>query len=813
MAKAENTLPTFSYLLYDEHLLLSAVCNSGVRHFSRAQRLVCCLTQITLWMLGSAMWYGIATRPDVVLLDTGVLTLRLSDLFSTAATSFTVSLPVYVILVPMFCKQRPLVEQMTSSQSTCRFPYKTIGWILAILTSVSSSFFVIVYSLQFGADGSQAWLKDFVLTFLLSTFLLEPIEIFLVSYAQAVFIKPVLMPLTSRVGRVLRMKTVKKEPIPIEVVEKYKGNYEVPAPRVLPPAPTKAEYDPNWPERMTQGRDILARLVVLLIMSLTYFYIGVLDTDMHAYYVRTSLENSLLTGYEEVTTADGAWKWLSSELIPSLHPEYGYSGKKLRWLDKQFPVGTNAFRIGPVRLERTTIYPEDPIDSDLEVSGSKLHPELMAKQRQDALERQSGVTCSQVHNTSSVDSKRNGAKNGTVEWYTTVDLPRDASQAATVIDFLQRNNWILMVSDTLILRANFYHPDVKLFSTLAITLQYIPGGAVELLPSIQTFRLFQYETTDDFVQLLFHILFLIFYMYNILAEAWSIRKSGRIYFSSFFNILVLCNIGLSTAVIVIFGLRYILATAALTEINQATGPHGINEFIDISAASQWDATFKVVLSFSIFISTFSILRVLNFSKNVATVFALPRLMYRDAFGFLMYMVILLLSYTICGILIFGKHMKSFSALKETSYVLFELSLGRAFGDVFGDDIKRVDSVLGPLYYTTFVLVFICCLVNLGVGMLCNWLNYCETSGDIEVDTAMGDYFWNSFRSLLGMRHETQAFDDEAPLPDRYIDETLERTEAVLQEAERVTDLMYKFECRGFPELKVKDTGSGSGLKI
>ncbi|XP_035671249.1 polycystin-2-like [Branchiostoma floridae] len=401
----------------------------------------------------------------------------------------------------------------------------------------------------------------------------------------------------------------------------------------------------------------------------------------------------------------------------------------------------------------------------------------------------------------------------TVECFTTVDLPQDSGQAAAMIDLLQQTNWILMVSDTLILRANFYHPDVKLFSTMVITLQYIPGGTVELQPNIQTFRLFQYQTTDDFVQMLFHILFLVFYIYNILHEIWGIRKNGRVYLNSFWNILVLCGIGLSTAVIVTFGLRYIWAAAALADIQQATGLHGINEFIDMSAASQWDATFKEVLTFSIFISTFSILRVLNFSKNVATAFTLPRLMYQEAFGFLTYMVILLLSFTISGILIFGKHMKSFSAFKETYFVLFEMSLGMAFSDVFGDDIKRVDSVLGPLYYATFVLVFICCLVNLAVGMLCNWLSYCQTSDDIEVDTAMGDYFWNSFRSLLGMRHETQVFEDEAPLPDHYMDETLQRTEAVLQEVDRVTDLMYQFECRGFPELTDEDTciAGGSGL--
>eukprot|EP00058_Branchiostoma_floridae_P006896 XP_002592384.1 hypothetical protein BRAFLDRAFT_67248 [Branchiostoma floridae] len=715
-------------------------------------------------MVGSAMWYGVKLgAQDVTMFDAGVITLRLSELIGTAATSFTVFLPVYVILVPMFRKQPALEDQipsgvmkMPTSQTTRRFPYKTVAWILAILASVCSSFFVIVYSLQFGAGRSQAWLKDFVLTFLFSTFLLEPVQCFI--------------KLTSLVFCI---------------------SDSVPARRVLPPAPKKTGHDPNWTERMTTGRNILVLLVFLLIFTGNAFYIGILGFDRHAYHIRTSLENSLLSEYEEVATADGAWEWLSSELIPSLHPERGYSGQKLSWLDKQFPAGTNAFRIGPVRLERTTEYPESPIDIDLETSKQKLYPELMMNLLNGALGRQSGKNCSSKDTTIIVDEVRNNSS----ACLTTVDLPRDAGQAAAVIDFLKQTDWILMVSDTLILRANFYHPDVKLFSSVVFRLQYLPGGAAELQPSIQTFRLFQYQTADDYVQMLFHILFVLFYIYNVLNEVWNIRKSGRAYFTSFWNVLILCNIGLSTAVIVTFALRYIQAAAALRDIQQTKGLFGINEFVDISTAGQWDATFKEILSFSIFISTLSILRVLNFSRGVATVFALPRLLYGEFFGYFLHMLVIIVAYGISGILIFGKNIEIFSGFKKTSYLLFEMGLGRPFVDVFADDMKAVDRVMGPLYYSTFVVVFVFYLMNLGVGMLCNWLSYCQTSDDIGVDTAMGDYFWNSFRSLLGMRHEPQDFDVEAPLSDHFMEETLQRTETVLQEVDRMTDVMYKFECK------------------
>ncbi|XP_066270900.1 polycystin-2-like [Branchiostoma lanceolatum] len=625
------------------------------------------------------------------------------------------------------------------------------------------------------------------------------LQIFLSAYTKAAIIGPTVWSVTNFVRGLFGTKLSEKDRSPIGVIQKKSRDYDVPARRVLPPAPKKTDHDPNWTERMTKGRSILVVLVFLLIFTGNAFYIGVLGFDRHAYYVRTSLENNLLSGYEEVTTPDDAWEWLTSELMPSLHPERGYSGQKLRWLDKQFPVGTNAFRIGPVRLERTTKYPEDPRDIDLEHSNQRLYPELFMNLQNEALGRQSGRNCLHNGTTSIVDESNKVlqlvSRNGTSACYTTVDLPRDAGQAAAVIEFLKQTNWILMVSDTLILRMNFYHPDVKLFSTVVFRLQYIPGGAAYLQPSIQTFRLFQYQTADDFVQMLFHILFVLFFIYNVLNEVWNIRKTGRLYFASFWNILILCNIGLSTAVIVTFALRYIKAAAALGDLQQAKGIFGINEFVDISTASQWDATFKEVLSFSIFISTCSILRVLNFSRGVATVYALPRLIYGEAFGFAVYMLVVIVAYGFSGILIFGKNMEIFSGFKKTSYVLFEMSLGRPFVGVFADDMKAVDRVMGPLYYSTFVIIFTFYLMNLGVGMLCNWISYCETAEDIGVDTAMGDYFWNSFRSLLGMRHKTNDTDGEAPLPDHFMIETLQRTDAVLQEVDRVTDLMYKFECK------------------
>ena len=52
----------------------------------------------------------------------------------------------------------------------------------------------------------------------------------------------------------------------------------------------------------------------------------------------------------QITTADEFWTWTEEILLPVLYPSFWYNGWEMKYLDRQFPLYTEAFRIGPPRL-------------------------------------------------------------------------------------------------------------------------------------------------------------------------------------------------------------------------------------------------------------------------------------------------------------------------------------------------------------------------------------------------------------------------------------------------------------------------------
>ena len=52
-----------------------------------------------------------------------------------------------------------------------------IGWVLVALASVASSFFIFLYSAEWGKDISEEWLATFFLSFFESMFIVDPFKV------------------------------------------------------------------------------------------------------------------------------------------------------------------------------------------------------------------------------------------------------------------------------------------------------------------------------------------------------------------------------------------------------------------------------------------------------------------------------------------------------------------------------------------------------------------------------------------------------------------------------------------------------------
>lgn len=185
---------------FDEHLWVSVCVRKSPGSFTRAQRLSCCLAILFLTMVSNAMWYKTEEkRENVEALSIGPLTFTVHELYTSVMTSLTV-VPAVLLITLFFAKSaaKELKENANenSNNSNCNHTAKTrtayqhfkdhgelphwtvyIGWVTVFLTVFVAGFFTILYSFQWGHVISTAWLSAFLLSFVESVILIQPLKV------------------------------------------------------------------------------------------------------------------------------------------------------------------------------------------------------------------------------------------------------------------------------------------------------------------------------------------------------------------------------------------------------------------------------------------------------------------------------------------------------------------------------------------------------------------------------------------------------------------------------------------------------------
>lgn len=152
-------------------------------------------------MVANAMWFGVAdnnTNNDFVL-QFGPIILSASVILVSIFGSLTV-VPINLLVVQLFRKSRPKhftpeekqenEEQKRQAKSTKQaisaflkqkywFPHYVtyIAWTLAIMANLASCLFVILYSLDWGAEKANKWLSSLLFSTIQSVILVQPIKV------------------------------------------------------------------------------------------------------------------------------------------------------------------------------------------------------------------------------------------------------------------------------------------------------------------------------------------------------------------------------------------------------------------------------------------------------------------------------------------------------------------------------------------------------------------------------------------------------------------------------------------------------------
>ncbi|XP_019614494.1 PREDICTED: uncharacterized protein LOC109462395 [Branchiostoma belcheri] len=498
--------------------------------------------------------------------------------------------------------------------------------------------------------------------------------------------------------------------------------YDHKAPKkVYPPGAASAERMKIKNQQRRKFFSVMTEYGLLFLFVVILFFISHHDKDPFAFHASQTLSGTLLEDRDSITTADEFWTWTEEILLPVLYPSFWYNGWKMKYLDRQFPLYTEAFKIGPPLLTQVREKP------------------------------------------------------GT---------------ATAIFSDLQENDWIDRYTDYVVLDLSVYYPAQKLFSSLRLTVKQEDIGHLSTSATVETHRLFQYENASDYVTLVSYIIFLSLFLVHLIKEVITMKKEGRKFFGSMWNILALASMIGSAAVICIFGIRYHTASAALDKLVGATGELGIDKFVDFSLTFWWDDAFKTVMAMVAFITTLTLLRVVRFSKTIASFIALPGAMKNDLIGFSMVCAIAFMAFSCSGMLVFGTHMKAYTNVLHTNFALFEMLLGR----FFAEEILESNRYVGPVFFTFFMILIFILLVNFLVTIICDAIASGAYIVD-EHDQELADYIWKSFQGMFGIYvpPSEDAPTDEAK--EIELKATLQMIEESLNETLDVTSCILAYSTR------------------
>ncbi|XP_078598027.1 polycystin family receptor for egg jelly-like [Branchiostoma floridae x Branchiostoma japonicum] len=419
-----------------------------------------------------------------------------------------------------------------------RWP-KYVAWTIVVVSSVVSSFFVIMYSLDWGREKSEAWLKAFFLSFCLTSVVAETGQILLLALLAAWICNTT--PSSKQ-----RTYEIKKDELHLHLLERKAPE------KVHSPGAASVQRMKRKNEQRRKFHIVLREYTILFLLVVVLFFISQQDKDPFAFNASQTLSSTLTKGFNSITTPGDFWAWSEKIFLPVLYPSSWYNGWKMKYLDRQFPLHTQAFRIGPprfiqIRDTADSVELDDTPNGWFVFTGNGSYP------------------CWQFNATSTLVFDSDCISKHSME------LPTTLAQATSTLSDLQRTQWIDQYTKWLVLELSLYYPSRKLFSSLQMTVHKTNIGHLSTSATVRTYRLFQYENTSDYGVMIAHIIFIVFFLANLIMEAMVIKEEGMKYFFSIWNLISFVSIIGSAVLIWAFGMRYHFASEALKKIVEATG--------------------------------------------------------------------------------------------------------------------------------------------------------------------------------------------------------------------------------------------------
>ncbi|CAF4734744.1 unnamed protein product, partial [Rotaria socialis] len=592
-----------------------------------------------------------------------------------------------------------------------------VAWILVILSILTSSFFVILYSLEWGAQRANEWLITMMLSFGQSILIIDPLKVFLITAILSCLIR---RPYNDETldfddpftGALLANNNLTHVDYNDEICNEKNFKKIAIQRRVhlfdLRPIDSK-EMGRAREQRLREIKmgQIIREIIIYVFFTVVLLFLSYQsrDTNSHGLY-RDTKHLFITENFNDVTSIDAWWDYCNNILLKGLYAQPWYNNKNLTWREKLTTATRVSMRVGAPRIRQLRVK-----DNSCRIHRRFKHIISHCRNDYNWFDDDTKHYTSRWEtvldkNTPNLNNETNNQeKRCKTPWcyqssiYTksdplsaiyktykgggyVVSLGRTYEKALSVLDELHSQNWLDQLTRAVIIDFSLYNANVNLFVAVTLSFEMTSMGSVIQDHRIKVFRLYDHIGSYGLIVYIFELFFIIFTIYSIVHETSLIIKHKRGYFRKFWNVTSFLTAIFSIIIIIMYGTKKALTRLAIRSLKKTE-----------------------------------------------------------------------MAYAQMGFAIFGRSLRSFRNLFNSLTTCFRMLLG----EINAPAMIAVSRVYGAFFYLSFVILVFIALLSIFITILND--SFARVKRELiakKYRNEMMDFMWSAFRKIVGLNNQKKS---------------------------------------------------------
>ncbi|KAL1789670.1 polycystic kidney disease protein 1-like 1 [Sigmodon hispidus] len=519
-------------------------------------------------------------------------------------------------------------------------------------------------------------------------------------------------------------------------------------------------------------RDIsMHSLMLLLLLFITYgrFCPGEHSLNQAIRKEFTRVTDPGLVVTQNLSSTDDWWNWTLSKFLDGLHPKgpsVGYQGAQ------PGALGGQCHLIGP------SVITQLKVSSGTACTPPRQFSELV----EDALRIQSHDFNLENQTVTTGGPEACGVKKESSMY----SLGRTRHEAHSALTVLRANRWIDHRTRTMSVHFNLYNPPTRLFTSVTLGAELLPGGGLVPSSVVESFSIFYTDSVLQYLLMLSELIFLVLNVTYLCFQLWRMATKGVLsYWRKPRHWLEFSMVGVALAYYAVSGHLTILAKNITDQFHK--GLHQM--FVDLSLMVSWNQRARWLRGILLILWMLKCVHLLGFLSIMASFSAVTCSSLSRAFAPALMLGVLMLAarYHFCQFLLFTC-MPSPGTSADASPGMLLQFLERSQKNSLHSHLEFDHQAVTCYYGASFLLVAMLCFGMLRASLLAFFQKRKSFHRKSLVTLKnVAVYTWHKVLTLLGLEKRTLEETEVLMNHNYYLDEFSRLLDELLVKIDGLSD--------------------------